>query len=238
MNTAVLISGGLGTRLRPVTYEIPKPLIPIQGRTLTEHILDVLKDNGIQNVYMSIGHMARRIMDYFGDGSGFGVRMQYLVENEELGTGGWMRLMEPPGDDFAVLNGDNLLDLDYRAMESQHRRSGAIVSIALTEVEDVSSRGVVRLDGDWIVEFVEKPKPEEAPSKLINSGYYVFSPGVFAYLPKSQGFMLERDVFPDLAVIRRLGGFRTHCQWFDTGTFDRWNEAIHKWRKREGAHEP
>ncbi len=231
MDTAVLISGGLGTRLRPVTYEIPKPLIPVQGRTLTEHILDVLKDNGIRNVYMSIGHMAQKVMEYFGDGSKFGVRMHYVVEEEELGTGGWMKLIEPPKSNFAVLNGDNLLDLDYRAMEKLHRQEGAIVSIALTEVEDVRSRGVVRLDGDWIVEFVEKPKPEEAPSRLINSGYYLFSPKAFDYLPEQKSFMLEKDLFPRLARMRRLGAFRTNCQWFDTGTLDRWAEVIHKWRK-------
>ncbi len=232
MEVAVLISGGLGTRLRPVTYEIPKPLIPIQGRTLTEQILDVLKEGGIKKVYMSIGYMAPKIMDYFGDGSKFGVEMRYIVEKEELGTGGWMKLIDSvPHDDFVALNGDNLLDVDLKDMLDFHQGNGALITIALTEVEDVSSRGVVRLDGDRIAEFVEKPKPEDAPSNLINSGYYIFNPGVFEILPDGNRFMLENHVFPKVAELGRLCGYPTTGQWFDTGTLDRWQEAIFKWRK-------
>ena len=232
MEVAVLISGGLGTRLRPVTYEIPKPLIPVQGRTLTEQILDVLKEGGIKKVYMSIGYMAPKIMDYFKNGGRFGVQMGYIVEKEELGTGGRMKLIDSvPDADFVVLNGDNLLDVDLKDMLDFHQRNQSLITIALTEVEDVSSRGVVRLEGDRIAEFVEKPRPEEAPSNLINSGYYIFNPDVFDILPGGKKFMLENHVFPRAAKLGRLYGYRTTGQWFDTGTLERWQEVIFKWRK-------
>ena len=232
MEVAVLISGGLGTRLRPVTYETPKPLIPVQGRTLTEHILDVLKEGGVRKIYMSIGYMADRIMSYFGDGKKFGVDMHYLIEDRELGTGGWMKLIDPkPFGHFVVLNGDNLLEVDFEEMHQVHLRNQALVTLALTEVADVSSRGVVKLEGDKIVEFVEKPKPQEAPSNLISTGYYIFSSAVFDILPEGKSFMLEHHVFPKVAGMGRLCGYPCGGQWFDTGTFERWQEAIFQWRK-------
>ena len=144
MDTAVILAGGLGTRLRPVTYEIPKPLIPVQGRALTEHVLDILKEHGVTKVILAIGYMADRIEAYFGDGSRFGLDMEYLVEEEPLGTGGWMRLMQErglvPDGDFIVVNGDNLFDLDLAAMHALHEKTGAAATIGLTSVANVSSR--------------------------------------------------------------------------------------------------
>lgn len=232
MKTAVILAGGLGTRLYPLTMEVPKPLIPVQGKTLTEHVIQIFKEHGIEHVILSVGYKADMIKKHFGDGSEYGIKITYIVEKERLGTGGWMHLVEePPEEDFIVVNGDNLFDLDFRKMLQQHKEDGNIVTIALHEVEDTSAYGVADLDGRKIKRFVEKPKPEEAPSKKINSGYYIFSPEAFKYIPEKKAFMFETDFFPILAEQGKLGGFSYSAQWFDTGTFDRWERVIKEWRK-------
>ncbi|HID56175.1 TPA: nucleotidyltransferase family protein [Candidatus Poribacteria bacterium] len=228
---AVIIAGGMGTRLRPVTYEIPKPLIPIRGRTLTEHVLDILKDAGVVEVFLSVGYMHERIRGYFGDGARFGVRMRYIIEDKPLGTGGWMKLIEPFQEHFIALNGDNLFDLDFREMYRFHLSRGAVATIALTKVDDPRAYGVVTMEGDRITAFLEKS--DRPPTDLINSGYYIFSPSVFRYLPPSSAFMLERDLFPKLAEEGVLCGFIHDGTWFDTGTFERWEAAIRGWRRKE-----
>jgi NDP-sugar pyrophosphorylase family protein len=236
MKTAVILAGGLGTRLRPVTYEIPKPLIPVQGRTLTEHVLDIFKENGIKTVYLSIGYMSDKIIAYFGDGKKFGLKIKYLVEKKALGTGGWMNLVkkEDPdfSEDFIVVNGDNLFDVDFNEMFRKHKDNDAAITIALTTVDDPSQYGVAKLEGEKIVEFVEKPKKEEAPSNYINGGYYIFSPAVFRLMPNKEEFMLEKDLFPKVAKKGELYAFKSDSQWFDTGTFERWERVIKEWRKR------
>jgi len=235
MKTAVILAGGLGTRLHPLTLEIPKPLIPVQGKTLTEQSMDVIKEAGIKTIYLSIGHMGDRIKEYFGDGSKFGVDMKYIIEDEPLGTAGWMRIVDknhPDFDeDFIVINGDNLFNIDLNEVLAAHNKNDALVTIALTKVEDPSPYGVAKLDGNKILEFVEKPKKEEAPSNCINSGYYIFSKEVFNILPDKKKIMFERDIFPQAASIGRLFGFPSDAQWFDTGTFERWECVIKEWRK-------
>lgn len=232
---AVILAGGLGTRLYPVTLEIPKPLIPVQGRTLTEHTLDVLKEAGITTVYLSVGYMSNKIMDYFGDGSRFGVKIRYLVEDKPLGTGGWMNLVDRSSADFSgdfiVVNGDNLFDISFIEMLKSHKVGDALATIALSSVDDPSTSGVVRLDGKKIVEFVEKPPRELAPSNLISSGYYIFNTGIFDVIPKNGSFMLEKEVFPAAAKLGRLYAYPSEAQWFDTGTFERWERVIKEWRK-------
>jgi mannose-1-phosphate guanylyltransferase len=235
MKTAVILAGGLGTRLYPVTYEIPKPLIPVQGRTLTEHVLDVLKEHGVKEVILALGYRADQIQKYFGTGRKFGLKIKYVIEKEPLGTGGWMHLIKKkdiPKEDFIVLNGDNLFDIDFEKMLEVHKRTGALATDALTAVEDVEHYGVVEMDGDYILRFVEKPKREEAPSNRINSGWYIFSPEIFKQMPSEKKFMLERELFPKLAAQRKLAGFKSDAQWFDTGTFERWDRVIKEWRKK------
>jgi NDP-sugar pyrophosphorylase family protein len=234
---AIILAGGIGTRLRPLTYEIPKPLLPVQGKTLTEHVFDILKTADVDEVYLSIGHMADKIKEYFKDGKKFGIKIKYLVENEPLGTGGWMHIMQEknliPEEDFIVLNGDNLFDIDFKEMHEFHKKEKALITLSLYEIEDVESRGVVAMQGNKVVDFVEKPKKEEAPSHYISAGYYIFSPEVFKYLPKEKKFMLENHLFPVLAKQKKVAGFISKAQWFDTGTFDRWQRVIEEWRKKK-----
>ena len=236
MKTALVLAGGLGTRLRPLTYEIPKPLIPVQGISLTEQCINKLKEAGVSKVYLSIGYMADRIIDYFKN-KNVGVEIEFLVEKEPLGTGGCFHLLSKSqirndfSEDFIVVNGDNLFDLNWKKMFMLHKRNTALITIALTEVEDVTSKGAVKLLGDRIVRFVEKTTNEEAPSKYVSSGYYIFSPKVFLQLPHEKKFMLERELFPTLALKRKLFGYYDSAAWFDTGTFERWEEVVTKWKK-------
>ena len=232
MKTAVVLAGGLGTRLRPLTHKMPKALIPIRDTTLTDHVLGLLKAHGIETVYLAIGYLAEQIQEHFGDGNALGLKIKYVVEDEPLGTGGWMHLVDPADftQDFIVLNGDNLFDLDFDAMLELHQKENALVTIGLSTVEDVEFYGVAELDGNKILRFVEKPKREEAPSKLINGGYYLFSPDVFAHIPKDKKFMFETDLFPKLAEMGKLCGYPSDGQWFDTGTPERWKKAEHEWK--------
>ncbi len=224
---AVILCGGQGTRLRPLTYEIPKALIPVHGKTLTEHLFDLFKKYGVEEIYMAVGHMKDKIMNFFGNGDKFGLKIHYIIEEDPLGTGGPLKklnLNEP----FFCTNGDELKDINLEEMYSLHKKENATVTIALTTVEDPSQYGVARLNGSKIQEFVEKPK-ENAPSKLINSGFYIIEPQALSLIP--DGFaMLEKEVFPRLASEDKLTGYPFSGQWFDTGNMERYEKAIKEWR--------
>ena len=227
---ALILAGGKGTRLRPITYEIPKALIPVHGKTLTEHLFDLFKRHNVTDIIMAVGHMKGKIKEYFGDGTKFGVKITYVEENEPLGTAGPIKLArEYLTEPFIVSNGDELKNIDIEEMYECHKRNNALATIALTTVNDPSAYGVARLSGSRILEFVEKPKKEEAPSNLINSGFYIFEPKVIGYI--GDGFqMSENDVFPKLAKEGRLFGYPFSGQWFDTGNIERYDRAIKEWK--------
>ena len=232
IKTAVVLAGGIGSRLCPVTLEIPKALIPIKGKALLWHVIEKVKQAGVETIFISLGHMSDSIIKYCSEQS-FGVDIKYIVEKERLGTGGWLKLISDSdrekyfSDNFIVVNGDNLFDLDWDKMENF---SGDIC-IALTKVNDVSAFGVADFDGKHIHKFVEKPSVHDAPSNLVNSGYYIFTPKVFDYVPSENRFMLERDVFPKVAESGKLSGYKDNSQWFDTGTFERWESVIKNWKR-------
>ncbi len=236
MRTAVILAGGLGTRLRPLTYELPKSLIPVQGITLTEQVIAKAKEAGIEKFYLSIGYLSEQIVDYFSS-KDFGVKIDYIIEDTPLGTGGWLnklsaqQIKDDFSDDFLVLNGDNLFDLDWTKMKIVHDSNNSLITIALTQVEDVTAFGVADLDGAVIKRFVEKPTLKDAPSNYINSGYYIFSPKVFDIVPNEEKFSMERVLFPKAAEMGLLFGYPDSSQWFDTGTFVRWEKVIFEWRK-------
>lgn len=229
---AIILAGGKGTRLRPLTLNIPKALIEIQGKTITEHLFDLLRKFGIRDVILSIGYFKEKIRDYFTDGSKFGMNIEYLDEDPEkpLGTAGPLRLAKSMlKGSFIVMNGDELKNINIPRMFRLHKRKHALATIALTSVDDPTQYGVARLDGTRILEFVEKPKREDAPSNLINSGFYIMEPEVIDMIPP--GFcMLEKDVFPKLAREGRLRGFIFSGQWFDTGTMERLENARGRWK--------
>lgn len=227
---AVLLVGGKGTRLKPLTDRIPKALLEVQGKAVTEHIFDLLKKYGIREVILCVGYLKGKIKEYFGDGSRFGVNITYIEEDEPLGTAGPLRLSKKYlKESFIVSNGDELKNINIPRMFRLHRRKNALGTLALTTIDDPSHYGVARLDGSRIVEFVEKPKKEEAPSNLINAGFYILEPDVIDMIP--EGFsMLEKDIFPKLAKMGRLRGFPFAGQWFDIGTVERYKLAEKQWR--------
>ena len=228
---ALILAGGKGTRLRPLTYKIPKGLIDIQGKTITEWLFDLLKNYGIRDVVLSVGYLADKMKDYFTDGSKFGVNIEYVEEKEPLGTAGPLRLAKDMlTDSFIVSNGDELKCINIPRMYRLHKRKNALVTIALTSVDDPSQYGVARLDGSRILEFVEKPKKSEAPSNLINSGFYIIEPEVIEMIPKGKFCMLEKEIFPKLAKEGRLRGFPFSGQWMDTGNFERLERARKTWK--------
>ncbi len=232
---AIILAGGEGTRLRPLTYTTPKPLIPVGGRTLTEQVFDVLKKAGATEVILSVSYMADKIKDYFSSHPDPVLKINYLVEDKLMGTAGPLMILKKMGcvydDDFIVVNGDNLFALDFKKFIAFHKAAGGAATIGLKAIDDVSTRGVVKMDGDKIIQFVEKPKPEEAPSNLISSGYYIFSPKIFDYVDANSDFlMLEREVFPKLAAAGKLFGFVGDGQWFDTGTPERYELVKKEWR--------
>lgn len=226
---SIILAGGEGTRLRPLTYKTPKPLIEVNGRALTEHVLDILKKFEVKEIVLSVSYMADKVKSYFGDGSKFGVKIEYVKEERPMGTAGPLILMKKLDDTFIMVNGDNLFNLHFKKMYKVHIKNKATATIALTQVEDVSSFGVARLKGEKILEFVEKPKKEEAPSNYISSGYYILEPDVFDLVKGKKFAMMEKDVFPVLAKEGKLFGYKDKGQWFDTGTFEEYEMVKKEW---------
>ena len=224
---ALLLVGGRGSRLKPLTDKIPKALLEVQNKTITEHLFDLLKKYGIRDVVLCVGYLKDRIKEHFGDGTKIGVNINYVEENEPLGTAGPLKLAKKYlKDSFIVSNGDELKNINIPRMFRLHKRKNALATIALTTVDDPSNYGVARLDGSRIVEFVEKPS--NPPSNLINAGFYILEPEVIDMIPN--GFsMLEKDVFPKLAKMGRLRGFPFAGQWFDIGNIERYRIAEKKW---------
>jgi mannose-1-phosphate guanylyltransferase len=192
---AMLLAAGLGTRLRPLTYEITKPMVPVLDRPVMEHILDLLERHGMNEVIANLHYFPESIREYFGD------RLEYRVEEELLGTAGGVRACRAFfGDDaFLVISGDALTDIDLGALAARHRSAGGIATLAVKQVPDTREYGVVLHDRDGrITGFQEKPEPEEALSNLGNCGIYVFDPAIFDYFPERPFVDWAKDVFPVL----------------------------------------
>ncbi|MBI3032897.1 NDP-sugar synthase [Candidatus Woesearchaeota archaeon] len=228
----LILAGGRGTRLKPITDEIPKPLIPVHGKPVMEHTLDLFKKYGVTNILISIGYKGDQLKQYFGDGKKFGVSINYIEEQTPQGTAGPLRLAkEYLTDTFVMCNADELKNIDLQEMYLFHKENKALGTIALTTVEDPSAYGVAKLQGSKILDFIEKPKKEEAPSTLINSGLYILEPEVLLYVASGNDpTSIEIDVFPKIAQEQKLFGYPFSGQWFDTGTLERYEKALKEWQ--------
>jgi mannose-1-phosphate guanylyltransferase len=223
---AVILVGGGGTRLRPLTYAVPKPLIPVLNQPLIARLIANLRRHGVERVILAASASERRIEHALGDGSGLGVRLSYAYETEPLGSGlAVKRAAQGVEGAFFVCNGDVITDLDLAGMSRRHRESQATLSISLSAVDDPSGFGVVELaEDERIVRFVEKPARGEAPSSWANAGTWIFEPEVLDHIPdeKMDG-SLERLVFPSLIADGfRVQGFTSTAYWMDVGTSDRY----------------
>jgi len=227
---AVILCGGKGTRLRPLTYELPKPLIQVHDKALIEHLLDLFKRYNITNITLAVGYMKEKVKDYFKDGKAFGVSIDYIEEDSPLGTAGPLNMLKNKVDtSIIVTNGDELKDINIEEMYNMHKHNKALATLALLSVDDPTQYGVAKLEGNRILEFVEKPKKEDAPSNLINAGFYILEPEVLDYIPEGSA-MFETDVFPKLAREGKLFGYPFSGPWYDTGNFERYEKAIKEWK--------
>jgi mannose-1-phosphate guanylyltransferase len=223
---ALILAGGEGTRLRPLTSTVPKPVVPLVDRPFIAFMLDWLRGHGVTDIVISCGHMAAGVRNVLGDGSAFGVTLRYVEEERPMGTGGALKYAESLLDDrFFMLNGDVLTDLDLTAQLAQHERTGAIATLALTPVEDPSAYGLVRTDRDGeVTEFVEKPAPDQIDTHNISAGAYILERSVLDLLQPETPASIERDVFPQL-VGSGLYGWVGEGYWLDIGTPERYLEG-------------
>jgi mannose-1-phosphate guanylyltransferase len=220
----VILVGGEGRRLRPLTDTRPKPMMPLVDRPFVAHQLDHLRRFGLSRAVFSCGYRPRALDDHFGDGSAVGMRLRYVVDPQPLGTAGAVKNAEgvAAGDPLLVLNGDILTDLDLARVLAWHEDRGAEATVVLTPVDDPSAYGLVRIGGDGrVVEFVEKPGADQlVPGEpyLINAGTYVLRRRVLDLIPAGVMCSIERDVFPVLAARGALYGLAADAYWRDIGT--------------------
>jgi mannose-1-phosphate guanylyltransferase len=220
---AVILAGGEGTRLRPLTSTVPKPVVPLVDRPFIVYMLEWLRRHGIDDVVMSCGFLATAVHNVLGDGSQFGLRLRFVEEPEPRGTAGALKFAEALLDKrFLMLNGDILTDLDLEAQLAQHERTGAQATLALVGVNDPSAYGLVRLhDDDSVKEFVEKPNADQIDTSLISAGSYVLERDVLDLIPADRKVSIEREVWPRL-VGDGLFGFADEAYWMDIGTPERY----------------
>jgi mannose-1-phosphate guanylyltransferase/phosphomannomutase len=225
---AVILAGGEGTRLRPLTSNTPKPMMPLANKPMMEHIVNLLTLHGFDEVVVTVAFLANQIRDYFGDGSDFGVTMRYATEDSPLGTAGSVRNAADELDDtFLVISGDVLTDIDLTAFVKAHRDAGASASIALKHVENPLEFGIVITQPDGTIErFLEKPTWGEVFSDTINTGIYVLEPVVFDHIPEGEVVDFSGDVFPGLlADGHTLHGHVAEGYWEDVGTLEAYSRA-------------
>ena len=222
---ALILAGGAGTRLRPLTYSVPKPVLPLAGRPHIAYVIDWLRGHGVDDVIVSCGHLADGMREALARVEGE-VRVRFAEEPDPRGTAGAIRFAEEMLDArFLVLNGDVLCDLDLSALIAQHERVAAAATIALHPVEDPSAYGLVRRRDDGeITEFLEKPDPEQVDTDEVNAGSYLLERSVLDEIPPDREVSIEREVFPKL-VGRGLYGIRLDGYWVDIGTPDRFLQA-------------
>jgi mannose-1-phosphate guanylyltransferase len=226
---AVVLVGGFGTRLRPLTNTRPKQMLPICNRPMIEHVLAHLAAHGIDDVVLSMGYRPDAFADAYPQGTCAGVALHYAVEPEPLDTAGAIRFAaDHAGIDerFLVVNGDILTDLDLDALLAFHDKRGAEGTIALQAVEDPSRFGVVPTDEEGrVIAFVEKPPRDEAPTNLINAGTYVLEPSVLGRIAGDRKVSVERETFPAMAADATLYALDGSTYWLDTGTPQQYVQA-------------
>lgn len=231
----LILAGGEGTRMRPLTYRIPKPMAIVKGKPIIEHVINELTRNGIHRIFISVGYKSGIIMKYLGDGSRLKTKIEYVIEKKPLGTGGGTKLAlntiknRYGRTDVFMTNGDDLFNLSVEPMYKQHKETGAVGTLSVREEKDVTGSGVVLLEGEKITGFVEKPDNTDTPSHLINLGKYVFSTDITKFFPKKAKFMLEREFFQNSARKANLYGYIVKGRWYPINTVKALKEAGKRW---------
>jgi mannose-1-phosphate guanylyltransferase len=220
---AVILVGGEGKRLRPLTSTVPKPVVPLVDRPFISFMLEWLRQHGIDDVIMSCGFLATSVRNVLGDGSGLGIRLRFVEEPDPRGTAGALKFAESLLDErFLMLNGDVLTDIDLSAQIAQHETTGAKATLALVPVPDPTAYGLVHLEVDHSVrEFVEKPSSDTIDSNLISAGAYVLEREILELVPPGRNVSIEREVWPAL-IGQGLYGYPSDSYWLDIGTPERY----------------
>lgn len=227
---AVILAGGKGTRLYPVTYEIPKPLLSVKKKPIINYLVDLFCSYGIKDIAVLINKEFKEESYWWKKRYYPKNPIKIFEEKEPLGTFGglWYLKNWISNSPFFLTNGDELKKIDLYKMSKFHEKLKVPATIALVKVSSPQDYGVVICEKGIVKEFLEKPK--NPPSKYINSGLYLFYPEVFKYHPGPKFTMVETDIFPNLAKEKKLAGFKFNGRWMDCGTFVRYEEAIKKWR--------
>ena len=227
----LILAGGKGTRLRPLTINTPKPVVPVANAPFLLYQIDLMRSAGIDEIILSLSYQPRKIEDLLKDGSDYNVTIKYAVEGTPLGTGGAFKNAEEQIDSTTVVfNGDVLTGLDLNAVIARHKQAGAVATLVLTPVDDPSAYGLVETDADGrVLRFIEKPGPAEVSScKNINAGVYVLEPSVLRYMPKGEEYSFERGLFPTLLEKKELVlSYILDRYWIDIGTPQKYLEVHH-----------
>lgn len=231
---ALLLAAGEGTRLRPLTDSLPKPMMPVAGQPLLEHLVSLVRSHGVTEIAINLHYCGDAITEYFGDGSAFGVRIAYSYEEALLGSAGAAKRLERFFDEaFLVLYGDVLTDIDVTQLAELHRRTAAMATLAVYEVDEPSRCGMVELDGAGRVQrFVEKPLPGEIESSLANAGIYCLEPEVLNLVPSGLRADFGHDIFPHLlAMGETVVAYHDPTDYYlDIGSIERYEQANHDMR--------
>src|ERR671926_285542 len=227
---AIILVGGLGTRLRPITYDVPKAMVPLRNRPFMGYMMDFLRAGGLGGAVLSMGYLPDPIQGYFQGQNLNGFSINYAVEDHALGTAGGIKNTEAylDGESFVVVNGDVLSGMDLRVAIERHKESDALATIVLTSVEDPTAYGLVEVDHDMLVHrFIEKPAADEVTTSLVNAGIYVLEPEVLDMIPAGQEVSIEREIFPHLQAEGRLRAYVSSSYWRDIGTPKSYLAASH-----------
>lgn len=219
---AVIIAGGSGTRLRPLTYNTPKPMVPLFNKPFLQYQLELLKRHGITEIIINLHYLSDVIREYFGDGSELGLKLFYSLEEKPLGTAGAVKLAEEYFNDepLVVFNGDILTDLNLSEVIQFHKTRGARATITMIRVTDPTAYGLIFTNDDGqVTRFLEKPSWDEATVDTVNAGIYVLDPSVFRYVPRNEAYSFERGLFPLLLQLNeKVFGYTTDAYWLDIGS--------------------
>jgi len=225
---AMIMAAGVGSRLMPMTRDIPKPMIPMANRPLLVDNIELLKAHGFDGIIANLHYHADVIAGYFGDGHDWGIELHYSREEHLLGTAGGVKRCQWFLDDtFVIVSGDALTDIDLAGLVKSHRDKGALATIALKEVEDVENFGIVITSADGrIKSFQEKPRPEQALSRVANTGIYVFEPEIFDLIPPEQFYDFGKELFPLLvSKAAPFYGVTVSGYWCDVGNIETYRQA-------------
>lgn len=228
ISQAVILAGGKGVKMRPLTYEVPKPLIPVSGKPALVYAIEMLRDAGIRDIIIAIGHLGNKIKEEIGNGKKYGVNINYSEETTPLGNAGALRhafsfLQKKP---FVVMNGDVLTGINLSELVAFHDEDRYVATMSLSTEPNTKGYGVALLRGEKIVGFMKQDGKQT--TQLVNAGVYVMNPGILGYIPKTGPASLE-DVFVKLADEGKLAGYTFEGPWYEVSTPENYERAIKEW---------